>query len=361
MKDIVEPVKKPRNSYIDIIKLVFSIMIVLFHFGEGIAPSGRIAVEGFFMISGYLMMVKISQNDRVPKNRYTGFQTIEFIIHKLKSLLVYLVPSFMLTIVVDTLYYNKPILDVLKALPLYFFDVFPLNALGYRGNYIIGISWYLSSMFFSLAVLFPICVKYKEKFILKVGIPIALLIYGYLSCSIGTLAVPVWYETLGKVQIPMGLLRGIAGCTLGCVVFVIVEEIQRRKIEKTIRRKSLLLEMGGGAYFLYIVSCYPASRYDYLMIFVLFGLLIIGISGITGLQHWYSFTWTRQLNICSIILVLNHYHWGQILSSKYGENKGDHFLEYCLYVLCSSAIVYLSVWIYKRIQDKKRNRKTMIE
>ena len=42
-----------RYSYIDVVKLFFSLMIMLFHFGNNILPGGRVAVEGFFMISGF--------------------------------------------------------------------------------------------------------------------------------------------------------------------------------------------------------------------------------------------------------------------------------------------------------------------
>lgn len=52
-----------RNPFLDIVKLFFAIMIVLFHFGENILPGGRVAVEGFFMISGYFMMVSIGKYD----------------------------------------------------------------------------------------------------------------------------------------------------------------------------------------------------------------------------------------------------------------------------------------------------------
>ena len=45
-----------RNGYIDIIKFLFAIIIAEFHLGTGVFPGGRLAVEGFFMISGFLMI-----------------------------------------------------------------------------------------------------------------------------------------------------------------------------------------------------------------------------------------------------------------------------------------------------------------
>ena len=55
-----------RSSYIDIVSVLFAIMIVLFHYGKHVLPGGRIAVEGFFMISGYLMM------NTIEKQKYRG-------------------------------------------------------------------------------------------------------------------------------------------------------------------------------------------------------------------------------------------------------------------------------------------------
>ena len=50
-----------RNGYVDVIKFIFAFIIAEFHLGTGLFPGGRVAVDGFFMISAYLMMRSIER------------------------------------------------------------------------------------------------------------------------------------------------------------------------------------------------------------------------------------------------------------------------------------------------------------
>lgn len=84
---------KSRNSSIDILKLIFSIAIVLFHFGShhgvNIFPGGYIFVEGFFMITGYFMMHSVSK----AQGEEIGKDTLFFIKHKYLSFAPTLIAS----------------------------------------------------------------------------------------------------------------------------------------------------------------------------------------------------------------------------------------------------------------------------
>ena len=75
---------KKRNGEIDVLRFVFSIFIVLYHFGDvfkvDIARFGFIGVEFFFVVSGVLM----ARTAKLKKEKY-----VTFISKKIKSFYPY--------------------------------------------------------------------------------------------------------------------------------------------------------------------------------------------------------------------------------------------------------------------------------
>ena len=138
-----------RNGYIDIIKFVFAILIAEFHLNSGLFLGGRLAVEGFFMITGYLMLSSI-ERDKCPDDNL-GSSTVKFISRKFSSLFPYLLPSTILASVVYAVIRKQTFAKWLASVPLLMFDIFPLHNAGFRGEYVCGISWYLSSIFIRCA------------------------------------------------------------------------------------------------------------------------------------------------------------------------------------------------------------------
>lgn len=148
-------VKKLRNGYIDIVKFLFALIITDFHFNTGLFPGGRMAVEGFFFISGYFMMQNINRN-KYPEDSL-GASTVRFMKGKFETLLPYLLPAVIFAFGIDCYIYQRPLSEMLKQAPLLLFDVVPLFEAGFQGIYVVGISWYLAAMFISLAILYPFC------------------------------------------------------------------------------------------------------------------------------------------------------------------------------------------------------------
>ena len=63
--------QKSYNSYIDVVKFIFALIILEFHLNSGLFPGGRLAVEGFFMISGYIDEMNY-QHDDIPIKKYVS-------------------------------------------------------------------------------------------------------------------------------------------------------------------------------------------------------------------------------------------------------------------------------------------------
>lgn len=326
-----------RNSYIDLIKFVFAISIALFHLGNHYLAGGRVAVEGFFMISGYLMMKSIEREK--GDGLSLGKATVRFMKRKYGTLLHFLIPSILLGMVATIIMEHRPFPEVIERLPLRLFDVFPMSALGNGGGDAVGISWYLSSMLFALSVLYPLCKKYGENFVLCAGIPVCLLIYGYLHRVFGHLAVTTFID---GTNIPAGLLRGLAGCLAGCVLYYWTDQLGRVRLTSAGKKWVIVLETLGYAYALYAVRHHAQSQYDYVLIFLLFGLLGVGISGITGLSALYSHPRTKALGTISTLIVLNHVPWNKLLKYLYGAKYGrtPHVWLYPVCVIAACCVAY---------------------
>lgn len=339
-----------RNGYIDIIKFVFALVIMEFHQGTGLFPGGRIAVEGFFMISGYLMMRYLERNP-YPQDGL-GLSTARFIGHKYKSLLPFLLPSVLLGYIVSCITGQSGLKAALAKLPLLLFEVVPLKDAGFAGYYVLGISWYLSAMFVALAILYPMCKKWGRNFVLTVCPVAAMLIYGYFSSVYGHLAIGSAY--IDGIMINVGVLRGFAASALGCVLYEICKSLSGKKVSIQGRLLFALLEVVGFALLFALVRGYPKSKYDYVCIFVIFGLLIIGISGISATSLLYRGNWTKKFGTWSTLIVLNHYCFNSFLSKRFGAGyiHTNKVWLYHLCVICACVVVYFLSKVVELVMKK---------
>jgi len=331
--------QRKRNGYVDIIKFIFAIVIMEAHQITAVFHGGRLAVEGFFMISSYLMMCNIERNQYPDDN--LGVSTVRFISHKYKGLFPFLLPSVLITYVIICFAQQTGIKEALTDLPLLFFELIPLRDAGFGGRFVLGISWYLSAMFIALAVLYPLCKKLGRNFTLTVCPLLAILIYGYLSYTYGDLAVASTY--IEGIPINAGVLRGLAGCALGCVLYESCRQISSKKVTLWGRMVFAALEFLGFALLFGLIYYFPKSKYDYVCVFLIFGLLIIGISGISATSLLWRGNWTKVFGTMSTLIVLNHWGFRTLLPKLFGSDyiHTNKVWLYHLGVIVSCVAAYL--------------------
>ena len=301
-------------------------------------------VEVFFMISSYLMMCSLAKD---PSRDNVASSTAKFVWRKYKALFYFLLPAAIINYIVICMCKEWTLEKIFVRLPLLAFDVVPLHATGMLGEYAVGISWYLSAMFISLAILYPLCKKFRRGFTLMVCPLIAVWGYGTLSHYFKCMAVNTQY--IPETIIRAGLFRGIACCALGCFLYEVCQLVNKKTPTKTCRVIFTVLEVLGYTYVAYIMRHYHLTLHEYVVVFVLFGLLFIGINGLSFFTYLWRYKWTKYLGTASTLIVLCHACWIQHFEKVLGKDfaKTPAFWWYPLAIFLTCIAVYVSSILLK--------------
>lgn len=297
--------KTKRNGYIDVIKFIFALMVADFHFDTRFLYGGFLAVEGFFMISGFLMMKSLEKSD---KTESTGVATAKFILHKYKALLPILFSSVVVAFIVYIFNYNLSPRDISHNFWLVIFDIFPLQVAGFQGYFVIGISWYLSAMFIALLILYPLMRRSKSTTVNIICPLIVFLGYGILSARYGDII------QAGKIYLEYsllhtGIVRGLAGCSLGCIISEITNKVKTVKLTHLAKTVFTVIEIVFFAIMLVMMHYVAMTQFDFIIVSLMFVILTIGIAGLSYSSDLFSGKWTKCLGTASTLIALNHYCW----------------------------------------------------
>lgn len=342
-----------RNGYVDVIKFIFALIIAEFHLNTGLFPGGRVAVDGFFMISAYLMMRSLERSTAAEE---TGVSTVKFLFRKYQGLIYPLLASVLIAFVVDNIAKGYPTETVLTRLPLLFFELFPLHTAGFPGTYVVGISWYLSSMFLALAILYPLIKRFRTGVTLTVCPLLFLLGYGLLAGKYGHLAVGGFF--LKDSILHTGIIRALAGSSAGCLLYEICRRIENKQFtplaQTVFTLSELLLLVGTFA----LMHHFPGSRFEYLAVFLLFALLLIGIGRLSVSSHLWNPKWTKFFGTASTLIVLNHVPWTILIREKLAElDTATKILFYVVAValtcLAAYALSRLFAFLFGKLFQKK--------
>ena len=187
--------EKKRNSEIDLLKFLFSVLIMLFHCRKMFTPegsplfqSGYTAVEFFFIVSGYLM----ANSARKYKGENIAADTFDFMKKKLSSLMPFVFAAFIITFIsveaANKFNIKKLIFKLIGSLQeVLFLKMFGTKSISYYN----GPSWYISAMLIAMLAIFPLLLKYKNKFSyiaapLAAGVIYACISQNYIKTIVST-------------------------------------------------------------------------------------------------------------------------------------------------------------------------------
>lgn len=304
--------RKQHNVTIDFLRFLFSVIVVLHHSRYVLGDDncyflgGSLAVEFFFFVSGYLLLVGADKAGRKNGAGYLlpggadmagrteaagletkgigagttgiGGETLHFILHKIRSFLPEFLIAWWIGFVLIGVVRKYGVLDYLKAFGNDFWELTLVKMSGLFTHGIDGAMWYLSAMLLGMAFLYPL-LRTKRDLMTHLVCPLlALFLYGYLYQAEGHPRDPiVWLGLCYK-----GLVRAIAGLCTGVVICMAVRRLKRFS-PSGLTKTGNALAIGAQLLCLLLTIRYMAeqepSEYDYFYMFLLMLLVLISFSG----------------------------------------------------------------------------------
>lgn len=351
---------KQRNGTIDFLKFVFAVIVIIFH-GSGyftddasmqIFKSGRLGVEFFFLVSGYMMAVSAEKtigqkwSGGGQKVNNIGCSTYCFIKNKIKRLLpeiwVAWVISFAAYHVVEKNYGLFDILcDFVKAIP----ELLLIEQSGIMWKSYNGVTWYISAMIFVMIILYPLILKYRDTFYYIFAPVIFCFLLGFLFQTFGKLTKPAVYSSIAF----RGFIRGFAEIAGGCICYKVSCKLKTYNYTKGMKILFGVIEWG--LYFASIVYMFfhAASKYDFIIVLFLAVSITITLSQSSYDDKVFNRPIFFWLGKYSFSLYLGHAFWRKLINLLFPA--WGYYKKLGIYMLISFItalfIMYVSKWLRK--------------
>lgn len=328
-----------RNYILDALRFLFGMMIVIHHsyvFTGGqfvYAPSGYIGVEFFFLVTGFYMMSSIESKTCLSD---VGVETRQFVLNKIMKILPYYILSI---IVADVVKCNLvPGMTVKDTVLWSVTELLMLQMAGFAGVWPTGAAWYLSALFLSLLVLYPIARTKKSLYINVIAPLIAIMGLGYITriyTSIGS-EPGIWSEFLAK-----GMIRALAEISLGAVLFYIAKGVPK-KVSLPGSIGLAVLELLSYVGVAYIAYKHQPGGMDFFAILCLCIGIVITTSQKSILHRFFNFKFFGFWGKISMVLFLNNYYWSGVMDRLFPHVTDlEKLAWYCGISVGTSVVIYL--------------------
>lgn len=294
---------KERNYAIDFWKLVFCMIIVIYHTATFVKDGrmtwfrgGYIGVEFFAIISGYLLVASASKKHIA--NEEIGKETFRFIMGKIKAFFPYWIAFCVINFII--LNYGRN-----GALVLHNF-VNSLWCAGYLymagiGVTVLGVGWYISSMLLNMFILYPICLKNKKIYTEILAPVFVCVIMGYFAHRYGNLAkVSQWYGLFYT-----GTLRIMSHMLLGAFAYSISDRMRKISYTKWEKVALTLLENLGLLAVCVIICFRWECDYDFLILFIFFCCITSLFSNASYSSKIFNRNWLKKISHYSLLCYLS--------------------------------------------------------
>lgn len=181
-----------RNGKIELLRFIFCMFVLLYHVGCDVIggtravsahlsffAEGRISVEFFFLVSGYLAAKSAYKQGRGTSS--IGSETFNFCAKKIKAILPYHIVAVMGSTILLAFYSDNFWHDFIVRLPSAFF----LQRTGINGQAFVSVEWYICSMLLALAIVYPLLRKSFDMTTLVLAPVVSSLLIGYMTKAYG--------------------------------------------------------------------------------------------------------------------------------------------------------------------------------
>ena len=328
-----------RNGKIDLLKFLFALFVIIYHFNNAvnypneIFTKGYIGVEFFFVVSGFLFAKSISkityQKETILKDSF-GFMKRKYL-----SLFPYHCFFFTATFLYCAIHYTWGIRKSFTQLLLSIPDFLMLRMGGISNLPLLGHEWYISAMLIVMFIFTPIAIRYR-RFFLHYLCPVLFVgCIGYLYHQKHNLDFVSQWTGLCMA----GVLRAAAEIAFGCICYVGYENKLLDKLPKPVL---LILEIGLYAIIISYAARFLGSLNDYAVLFITAPAVLISFTPKASVgflnNRFISF-----LGKLSYPIYLSQIFIRQILAPiDFGLGYAFHL---CIYVVCVMAVSLICILI----------------
>lgn len=257
-----------KNNSIIIWRILFTYLILIFHFDNkycisthfNLAIGWYIAVEFFFIVSGYLLY---SGLDKLSEKCRNGW---DYFVLRFGKIYPYYLCAFLFSFIFY--FATNPqfsLKEMISLLSNDFFEIFALHGIGLNDGwvYVNNSSWYISIMLISGLIIYHCLIKWKDTFCNFIAPLIIIISFSNLYRTMQCIGACV--ETTG-VYTNLPLMRGLADMCLGILAARLTAYL------KTNIKRLELIRPFGVLGFLFVIICslkYGNSTTDFLYAMIL--------------------------------------------------------------------------------------------
>lgn len=332
---------KTHNYFVDFLKFTFSIIILLYHTWSfaankelGLFKDGYLAVNFYFLVTGYLMMNSLHINNS---------DSFSFIKNKIKRLLPGLV--FALFICCFFVFFGSNFDLSIFFLTNVLGDIFLLSCWNIGGA-LNAAWWYISAMLILLSILYPLAKKYRKKYITIVAplilIFILLLIY-YFNIDIDE---HVFYV----FSLKNGCYKGIIYIILGNISYELSKCL--RKVKTTNFQRKLFTITEILLYIILVINMYN-SYLGKITVALLFTISVtITFSNISLTSNIFNNKIWNKLSNYGFYIYLTHVSIRTFLLRRNTNIYFDMLFKYLLISLVTALFMYIVLEIiYPKLKN----------
>ena len=354
---------KEKNNFIEVLRFIFCLIIVIHHsqnmLPQGTATfftSGALAVEFFYIITGYFSVKHVEVN----KGFYSHMgESTKYTVKKLLRLLPYtaiaIIGAYVLEFHVNR---NLPLIDRLMHFQNLPSELLMMPMTGQieisLNSYRCAQLWFLSSMLIALPIVVYLAAKFNDVFKGYIVWFIPWILLGYMGMRWGSLFA---WGSYGLILYG-GTVRAFADLLLGAAVYYTANAVKEKNFKPNIFLKLFLglCEICLLAFTLY--SCHRSGLTVYDQIFVtmiIVIMLVISLSGISFstkvFSGFLSPVWRFLGKISMPVFCL---HWTVF---KYLESDLIALPNYITSIITNIAVctvIYLIITLISSLINKKK-------
>ena len=338
--------KPARNGKVDLLKFLFSIIVIIYHFDNAVKypfeifTRGYIGVEFFFVTSGFLFAKSLSKYTYQKETLISN--SVGFMKKKFLSFFPYHFFFFAATFIYAWINYGwtfqKGFAQFFRSIP----DLLMLRMSGISNLPLLGHEWYISAMLIVMFLLTPFAIKYRKAFLLYLCPILCVGLLGILYHQKHDLD----FVSQWMLICPAGILRAAAELSLGCLCYVFHEKGTLNKVPKALL---ILAEV-----FLYALIIFYAlgtlnsfkQFNDYTMLFLAAPAVLISFSDRSSVRFLNN-RLVYFLGKLSFPIYLSQIFIRQILAPL---PFPSYALHTTVYVVCVIAVSLLCILVMDNLQ-----------